>query len=98
MRLANLKLTSYLDHSVGPIIWRFLVIAYYNHVGALAQGDNCRGPSLHGRLPGRDHQFCVIGTFCRAAPLATGPVGSSLASNTRRIMPTLCRCRAPNCR
>src|SRR5262252_4705103 len=30
--------------------------------------------------------------------VATGPVGSSLASNTRRIMPTLCRCRAPNCR
>jgi hypothetical protein len=26
MRPASLKLTFHLDHSVGPIIWRFLVI------------------------------------------------------------------------
>jgi hypothetical protein len=63
MRAANLSLTFYLDHLVGPIIWRFLVIAYYNHAGALAQGDNCRGPLLHGRLLGRDHQFCGLEPF-----------------------------------
>ena len=39
MRPAILKLTFHLDRSVGPIIWHFLVIAQYNHAGALAQGE-----------------------------------------------------------
>jgi hypothetical protein len=87
----------HLDHSVGPIIgafwssptiitqapWRRVITAVGHRFTA-----TCRGGITNS----------VTGTFCPTAPLATGPIGSSLARNTRRIMPTLCRCRAPNCR
>ncbi len=53
MRPASLKLTFHLDHSVGPIIWRFLVIAFCNGPGDVKSPRVMSRRRAHASVRGR---------------------------------------------
>ena len=56
-----------------------------DHAGAPREGDDRPRPAFHSRPPGRDHQFCVIGTFRHLVPLVPGS-GAPKPEVTRDVL------------